>query len=173
MILPLATVLALAATCAPVVAPETIAKIAQTESRLDPLAIHDNSTGQSYAPASRDEAVGIAAKLISAGHSVDNGLMQITSGNLEWLSLSLEDAFDPCASIRAGAEVLTSLSRYNTGSSSSAVGMRYAVRVLSQGKGEPQGPGPTKPEVKVEPKPHWRMFGDNKGIFSTASEDMK
>jgi type IV secretion system protein VirB1 len=41
--LAMATVLSLAAQCAPGVAPDTVAAIAQAESGLDPLAIHDNT----------------------------------------------------------------------------------------------------------------------------------
>ena len=43
MILPLAVVTTLAATCAPQVAPATFAAIAKTESGRDPLAIGDNT----------------------------------------------------------------------------------------------------------------------------------
>ena len=51
VLLPLATLAFLAASCAPQVAAETIAAIAQTESGRDPLAIHDNSTRESHHPA--------------------------------------------------------------------------------------------------------------------------
>ena len=116
MILPLAVIVQLATACAPQVAPETLAAIAQTESTRDPLAIRDNTTHLSHRPRDKDEAVAIARNLISEGHNLDLGLMQINRGNFAWLGLTLEAAFDPCRSIAAGAAVLTQISRYNTGS---------------------------------------------------------
>lgn len=155
--MPIATILGLAASCAPGVSPVLIAQIAQTESHLDPLAIHDNTARRSYAPADSDIALAVYRELVGAGHSVDGGLMQINSRNLRWTGLAITDVFDPCASIRAGAQVLTALSRYNTGSSKSPVGMAYAVRVLSQQQkgGEMRLP-PAVPEVTIHINPFVR-----------------
>jgi type IV secretion system protein VirB1 len=61
MILPLAVFAQLSTTCAPRVALETLTAIARTESGLDPLAIHDNSTKRSYRPKDQAEAVLISA----------------------------------------------------------------------------------------------------------------
>jgi type IV secretion system protein VirB1 len=44
MPLPIAALTAMALSCAPAVAPETIAAIAEQESRGNPLAINDNAT---------------------------------------------------------------------------------------------------------------------------------
>jgi type IV secretion system protein VirB1 len=60
VLLPLATLTFLAASCAPQVAAETIAAIAQTESGRDPLAIHDNSTRESHHPSEKGEAAALA-----------------------------------------------------------------------------------------------------------------
>jgi type IV secretion system protein VirB1 len=123
----------LALRCAPSVAPPTLASIARTESGFESLSIHDNTTGTSGVPATRDIAIQIASKLIAAGHSVDIGIMQINSANFARLRLTLEAAFDPCKSVAAGAAVLAggytggdthegqqsalrvALSEYNTG----------------------------------------------------------
>ena len=75
MSLPAAYVAALAMHCAPLVAPETLVSIAQTETRLEPLAIHDNTTGKAYMPATIEAASAQAEGLMRAGHSVDLGLM--------------------------------------------------------------------------------------------------
>jgi type IV secretion system protein VirB1 len=128
-LLPLSLLAMLAATCAPQIAPATLAAIAQTESHLDPLAISDNTAHRSYRPKDKTEAVALARQLIGAGHSVDSGLMQINNANMKWLDLSIPDAFEPCASLAAGAKVLTSLSRYNSGSPTASI--PYAVRVLA------------------------------------------
>ena len=133
--LDLAFVLALSQTCAPSVAPQTLAAIAHVESRFDPLAIGVNR-GPRPAGRARDaaEAVTIARRLIASGANLDLGLAQINSANLGWLGLSVEAAFDPCRNLAAAATVLqagyrplartaearqaalrVALSRYNTG----------------------------------------------------------
>jgi type IV secretion system protein VirB1 len=168
VILPLAVVTTLAVTCAPQVAPATLAAIAQTESGLDPLAIGDNTAHRSYHPAAKSEAVALATQLAADGHDLDLGLMQINQRNFGWLGLTADGAFEPCRSLAAGATVLTALSRYNTGSSSSLVGMAYARRVLSQPKGEEVEPQrPAEPTVEA----NWRMLSDNSdGVFSAPEE---
>lgn len=132
MILELAAFLGLAATCAPGVAPETLAAVARAESGFDTLAINVNGPGGGRVrPAGAADAVVRARTLIAAGRSVDLGLMQVNSRNLGWLGLSVEDAFDPCRSIAAGARVLTAFSGYNTGSPSRGFANGYVARVLA------------------------------------------
>jgi type IV secretion system protein VirB1 len=106
MMLPVALVAQLALSCAPEAAPGTLAAVAAAESGFDPLAIYDNTTGEVWRPRSRSGAVALARDLIGAGHTVDLGLMQVDSGNLERLRLGVAEAFDPCASLAAGARVL-------------------------------------------------------------------
>src|SRR5690349_8909144 len=101
-----AAFLAIALQCAPQVAPDTLMAIARHESALQPWLVHDNTTRQSLALASERDAVVDAKRRIVAGHSVDMGLMQVNSGNLHWLGLQPEGAFEPCANVRAGARVL-------------------------------------------------------------------
>lgn len=134
MTLTAAAFLQLAAVCGPTVHVETLASIAHAESGLDPFAIHDNVTGRTYRPASREEAIRIATDLVvTKRRSVDLGLMQINSANLAGLGMSIADTFDPCKNITGGARVLVAayqvpgagidgqpallraLSRYNTG----------------------------------------------------------
>ena len=82
--------LALALQCAPSIDPHMVVAIGRHESGLDPLTIHDNTTGQIL---HGQDVVMAAAKRIAAGHSVDLGLMQINSRNLNLLGLPLGDAF--------------------------------------------------------------------------------
>jgi type IV secretion system protein VirB1 len=123
----------LAQRCAPSVAPSTLAAIARTESGFDPLSLHDNTLGVSAAPSTVAEATSIAKRWMAAGHSIDLGLMQINSANLDTLGLTPEAAFDACRSLGAGAMILAddyaggvthasqqaalrvAFSRYNTG----------------------------------------------------------
>lgn len=149
MSLPAAYVAALAMHCAPLVAPETLVSIAQTESRLEPLAIHDNTTGKAYMPATIEAASAQAEGLMRAGHSVDLGLMQINSANLHLAGLSVLQSFDQCYALAAGARLLAqgysggltvdeqqralriALSRYNTGDPLRGFENGYVGRVVS------------------------------------------
>ncbi|MGH7097087.1 MAG: lytic transglycosylase domain-containing protein [Stellaceae bacterium] len=132
MILPLAAFMNYAIACAPQMqgAVEPLKGIAITESRLDPLAIKDDTTGRSYWPRDKAEAVSIAGRLISAGHNIDAGLMGINLTNWRWLGLTPDTVFDPCQNIRAGATVLTAFSRYNTGSPTRGFHNGYVARVI-------------------------------------------
>ena len=131
----------------PAVAVETGAAVARAESGFNTLAIHDNTAGQNYAPASVPEAVAIATALRAVGNSVDLGLMQINSANLARLGLTVAGAFDPCRNMAAGAQILAddylagpasrgmqvrlrqALSRYNTGDSAVGFVNGYVARV--------------------------------------------
>lgn len=151
MILEIATVVSLAQQCAPSVATETLISIVHTESRFNPYAIGVNSKGAS-APSPMDKATAVhsARSLIARGFNIDLGLGQINSANLEWLGLSIEDAFDPCRNLAAAARVLstnylsvvrtsrtteealaTAMSLYNTGSRTRGFGNGYVRRVYA------------------------------------------
>lgn len=143
----------LAMRCAPSVAPSTLASIARIESGFELLSIHDNTTGTSGVPATRDIAIQIASKLLGAGHSVDVGIMQINSANFARLGLTLEAAFDPCKSVAAGAAVLAggytggdthegqqsalrvALSEYNTGDTQRGFTNGYVHKVELAARG--------------------------------------
>lgn len=160
--LDLAVVLQLAAACAPGVAPETLAAIARTESGLNPIAIGVNGPGGgSVRPTDRDDAVRRATALISQGRSVDLGLMQINSGNLRWLELTVAEAFDPCRSLAAGAAVLTATSRYNTGSPTRGLTNGYVARVRASAAlnaGAPARPSAAAPVPPAPTEPPWDVW---------------
>jgi type IV secretion system protein VirB1 len=138
-ILSVAAALALAQQCASGVAPETVVSIARAESGLNPLAIHDNTSGRSYVPESANEATALATSLIhSQRHSVDIGLMQVNSANLAISKLSIAEAFNACHSIEAGAHILagafrralrSALSAYNSGDPQRGINNGYVARV--------------------------------------------
>ena len=99
--------LALAAQCAPSVDPSTLGAIAHTESALDFLVIGVNgAVGGPIRSATTAEAVSKATALVTAGHSVDLGGMQINSANLHRLGLTVPEVFNPCTNIAAGARIL-------------------------------------------------------------------
>ena len=127
--LSLVVALHLAAACAPGVAPETWLSVVDTESGFsgpvigfNTLAIGDNTSGRSYAPATLATAVSLASGLVAAGHSVDLGVAQINSaaGHLQRRGLSLAAAFDPCTGFRVGGEVLADCYRRAPGADEQA-----------------------------------------------------
>lgn len=145
-------ILALAAQCAPGVAPSTLVAVARAESALDPFAIGVNGP-KARRPSARSaaEAVATARTLLQAGHDLDLGLVQINVRNLPRLGLTLEAAFDPCRNLAAGARVLregyargaarhgpgqaalrVALSYYNTGRAERGFANGYVARVTAQ-----------------------------------------
>lgn len=132
-----ATVLALAAVCAPDVAPSTLLAIARVESALDPLAIGVNGPGRRPERArSLAEAVRSAETLLARGASLDLGLTQINSRNLARLGLSLSDAFEPCASLRAAGDVLAADYRRASPPRDQQARLRVALSLYNTGHPE-------------------------------------
>ena len=146
---------ALTARCASSIPEWVLSAVARTESNFHPWRLHDNTARVSEDPPSREAAETEAAAWISAGHSVDLGLMQINSGNLPALGMNVSEALDPCKSLAAGAAVLRAaygggpvetgqqtallmaLSIYNTGSPLKGIMNGYARRVMRNASAAP------------------------------------
>jgi type IV secretion system protein VirB1 len=191
MILPVALVAHLAGACAPGAAPGTLAAVATAESGFDTLAIRDDTTDAVWRPRRRSEAEALARRLIGRGHAVDLGLMQIDSANLVRLHLPVSRAFDPCASLAAGARLLTedyeparprsggeptqaaeqaalltAFSRYNTGSPTAGFRNGYVARVVKAAQRivpeiDPRTVLPAEPGA-TPPVNSWAIFGSAK-----------
>lgn len=100
--------MALAMSCAPDVAPETIARIVAVESNNQVFALNVNKLGGRQPRANNaEDAARWARHYIERGHTVDMGLMQINSANLRRLGYTVEEILDPCTNVRAGAKILT------------------------------------------------------------------
>lgn len=133
--------IALIATCAPMVAPTTMKALVLEESRGNPYAIHDGQSHRALFPATKDEAIATARRLLDAGARIDAGLAQINSTNWSALGLTPETVFDPCTNLRAGERVIldgytsapytvdAAISRYNTGDATRGVRNGYVDRV--------------------------------------------
>ena len=102
--------------------------IAQQESGLETMILHDNISGRVLHGAGVIDA---ATQLIATGHSVDLGAWQINSRNLALLGLGIADAFEPCKSVAAAARLIELFSRYNTGSPSRGIANGYAPAVMA------------------------------------------
>lgn len=189
MAISLAAALALAAQCAPTIAPATLLSVIQVESRFEPLAIGVNGTPRiAVAPISVDDAVARARPLIAAGRSIDLGLAQINSKNLAWLGLSLREVFEPCANLQAAARILqngygrsdperigeqaalkTALSYYNTGHPARGFSNGYVAKVATAAERIVPAIGgrglarlsESAPVAPAEiPSPPWDVFGE-------------
>jgi type IV secretion system protein VirB1 len=133
--------LTLIATCAPMVAPTTMKAIVLEESRGHPYAIHNGRTHEALFPATREEAIATARRLLAEGTRIDAGLAQINSQNWDRLDLTPETVFDPCTNLQAGERIVlgdyiaapytvdAAISRYNTGDESRGIRNGYVGRV--------------------------------------------
>ena len=139
-------------TCAPHVHQQTMAAIVKTESGFKPFAIGINKSEVKLArqPANKQEAVTTAKWLISNGYNIDMGMAQINSANMKRLGVSVEDLFDPCKNVSAGAKILlnnyvdafkkigepqnalrAALSSYNTGNATAGIKNGYVAKVTA------------------------------------------
>lgn len=171
---------AVAENCAPSVTPEIMEKIVKAESGFSQFAIGVNgSNRRNYNPKSHEEATRIARELIAQGHSIDMGLGQINSANLEWLNLTVGTVFDSCTNLTASEVVLRdgydrarkqgsdpqtalhqALSAYNTGTFTRGFTNGYVERVMG---GDIEAPATTKPQpasasTPVDATPSWDVF---------------
>ena len=97
--------------CAPNVAPSTIQQIIRVESGGNPLAVNINTrNGVKLKPTTKittaQHAIAVTYAAMQLGHTVDMGYMQVNSANLSKLGYTVEDMFNPCKNLAAGARVL-------------------------------------------------------------------
>ena len=139
-------------TCAPHVHQQTMAAIVKTESGFKPFSIGINKSQVKLVrqPANKQEAVTTAKWLISNGYNIDMGMAQINSANMKRLGVSVEDLFDPCKNVSAGAKILlnnyvdafkkigepqnalrAALSSYNTGNATAGIKNGYVAKVTA------------------------------------------
>lgn len=119
--------------CGSSVATLTLAAVARTESRFEPLVVGDNSTHRAYAAQNLEEAASTAQRLIAAGDNIDLGLMQINSNSLRRLRLTVREALDPCSSIAAGASILTQNYLAAHGAPDAQTALRNAISMYNTG----------------------------------------
>ncbi len=94
--------------CAPAVATPTMMAIVRVESSGNPLAMNVNGSQHlARQPASKTQAIDWATWLITHGYSVDLGLAQVNSRNLQRLGVAADQMFEPCDNLKAGARILS------------------------------------------------------------------
>lgn len=186
--IPLPAFHVLAENCAPSVAPAIMEKLIRAESGFNRFAIGVNGADhQSYSPGSKEEAAQIARKLIAQGHSIDMGLGQINSANLEWLDLTVETVFDTCTNLAASEVVLRdgydrarkqgsdpqialhqALSAYNTGTFTRGFSNGYVERVMGGDVAAPaeHQPQTTNASAPASAAPVWDVFSGGSAASS-------
>lgn len=97
--------MALAQQCAPTVHPQTMAAIVKVESSQNPYAIGVVGGQLERQPKTLDEAIATAKALESAGWNFSVGVGQVNRYNVPKYGLTLEQAFDPCANLRAASQI--------------------------------------------------------------------
>ena len=155
---------AIAAACAPGIPLATLHAIARAESAFHPYALsldHPRRTAREQRfkageiflarqPTNLAEARAWTRWLLERGRSVSIGLVQISTQHAANLGLSVDQLFDPCTNLRAGARVLTAeyqraaavrgegqdalrqaLSEYNSGSSTVGFDNGYVSSVVN------------------------------------------
>ena len=111
----------LAESCGANVPVSTLEAIARTESALHPYALSINRPHQlarrqgwnrgtitlERQPASLEEAIAWTKWLLEHGAAVSIGLLQVNSEHAAALHVTVEQLFEPCTNLRAGATLLT------------------------------------------------------------------
>lgn len=112
---------ALAESCGVNVPASTLEAIARTESALHPYALSVNRPHQlahrngwnrgtitlERQPESKEEALAWTKWLLARGVTVSIGLLQVNSEHVKALHLTVEQLFEPCTNLWAGATLLT------------------------------------------------------------------
>lgn len=93
-------------TCAPEVAPETMAAVVEVESGGNSLAILVVGAKLKTPPTNAVEAIEVAEQLEELGKTFSVGLAQLPAKDLAKLGLTYESAFDPCENLKAASRKL-------------------------------------------------------------------
>jgi type IV secretion system protein VirB1 len=98
--------IALSQQCAPHVDPTTLQALVRTESAFNPYAIGVVGGRLEHQPRNRAEAIATAEALDAQGINFSVGLGQVNKSNLSRYGLNYQTAFDLCANLQAGANIL-------------------------------------------------------------------
>ncbi len=155
---------AMAELCAPAVAPEVLQRVASVESSFNPFAIGVVGGRLARQPVNRAEAIATADALRAGGWDYSAGLVQVNQRNFGKYGLTPQTAFDPCANLRVGSEILAdcyrragpsltrtgdALSCYNAGDFRTGYRLGYVSRVVGTKVAAPTVGGATPIPVMV------------------------
>lgn len=92
--------------CAPTIHVQTMSALVKTESGFNPYAIGVVRGQLVRQPRNLDEAIATAESLDRKGYNFSVGYAQVNKHNFYKYGLNSKTAFEPCANLRAGAEIL-------------------------------------------------------------------
>lgn len=160
--------IALAQQCAPDVHVDTMQRIVHVESSYNPYAIGVVGAHLERQPRSLPEALATARWLQENGYNFSVGLAQVNKGNFAKYGLTLETAFQACANLRAGGEIIkecfgrakrkygdeqaalrAAFSCYYSGNFTTGFNQGYVLRIVQVGGFVP----PRDPLERNNPKP--------------------
>lgn len=98
--------MALAQECSPFVHPQTMAAVMKVESTFNPYAIGVVGGRLVRQPTNKPEAIATAKALELAGYNFSLGIGQVNRYNLPKYGLNYDTAFEPCANLRVGSQIL-------------------------------------------------------------------
>ena len=127
------TFAAMAVACAPLVHPSTAQALVSVESAFNPFAIGVVGGSLVRQPRTRDEALTAAKQLQADSWNFSIGLAQINVHNLQRLGLTLAEAFEPCANLRAMQAVLVECIDRSTAGAEPQAALRQALSCYYSG----------------------------------------
>lgn len=98
--------LAFAGTCGPGVDPITTTALVKAESSFQPFAVRNNTSHQSFYPASQEAAEALVDSFAAKGDRLAIGLMQVTSPWTTRYGIAPRDLLNSCVNIRIGTAIL-------------------------------------------------------------------
>jgi len=98
--------LSFAETCGPDVHPVTTVAMIKAESRYQPLAVRNNTSKQTFYPATIDEARVLVEGFAAKGDRLAIGLMQVTTPWVTRYNIKPADLLDGCTNVRIGTSIL-------------------------------------------------------------------
>lgn len=161
----MAAVMTLIESCAPGAPAKPLIEVARDASGFEPLVLATRQNGRtlSVQAMSRAEAIALASEMKVAGQPVRLGLLGIDAREFDRRGLPLGEAFDSCASLRIGAELLAKDAKALTVGASREAGRRLPSRGPAPGSARddaPLKPAVSIPQVAEPPQPRaWDVYG--------------
>lgn len=166
----LSAFMALAEGCLPGVDIRPLVEIVRAASSFEPLALTINGRKPiKILATSKDEAIALAMQVKVGGQEVRLGLAGLTFGELDSTGTGVVDAFEPCPSLRAAAQILSDDPKHFSGGRAAAALGSAATKhpVDSEFTRREERPTPqessTPTESRETPKKQWDVFAGGSG----------
>jgi type IV secretion system protein VirB1 len=162
--------MALAEGCLPGVDIRPLIEIVRAASGFEPLALTINDRKPiKILATSKDEAIALAMQARVGGQEVRLGVAGLTFGELDSTGTGVVDAFEPCPSLRAAAEILSDDPKHFSGGRAAAVLGSAATKhpvdsEFTRREERPASQETASPtETRETPRNQWDVFGGGSG----------